>query len=226
MQLKEALNHIAYALGELGYAAPPTGILIGELNSNANHIAMELNFPTRYVKDVDATAAFTFPDEARTNGIYYAEDSSSRFKLDLLSIEEANKKYPDWEDYLTSLGTFGAKFLLIDQKNESASVIPFGFSAGETINLLYVKTVTDVSAMTDVFWDGELLEYHDLIVDRFMYRHLRLKKDSSGTGYKADYQERLEDAFAYLQHEAHDPVVSAIRQRAFEGTFKNIYRWS
>lgn len=230
MLLKEAISDIEYFLNNIGERVPDTGTLIEQINRSADFIAMELQFPTRYIKDLSATAAFSLPDEARSNGLYYVENSQTRNSVPMLSIEEANKTYPEWEDYLTDLTSAPFCFLLVDQKNESAGLTPFGFNSGDILNALYVKAIAKLDntedGLSSPLWGGELPEYHDLIVDRLMYRHLRLKKDASGTGFKADYERRLEEAYNYLMHDAHNPVSQDMVQRSkFTPTYKRIYNW-
>jgi hypothetical protein len=75
--------------------APENGMIVRRVENAHQRIAQELQFPKRYIKDVDATAAFTLPAEARPSGLLYAEletgnDEPSHI-IPLMTVQEIGR---------------------------------------------------------------------------------------------------------------------------------------
>lgn len=187
---------------------PASGDLRRRLELCHQRIAQELQMPKRYIKGVDATAAFNLPSEARPSGLLYAEmenENTERSReIPLMTVQEANDLGIPWDTTDADLSEFrghpryGRKLIIYDPINVSAPVYPLGFDTGDTLRLLYVMTPSPLAAKSDVPFEGELPEYAgDLLVQYVTFELMMAAGKEQGQAFYNDYRRLMEQALAH-----------------------------
>lgn len=189
-----------------GAAAPEHGVIVRRVENAHQRIAQELQFPKRYIRGVDATAAFNLPSEARASGLLYAELENDNDEpsavIPLMTVQEANDLGIEWDTtdsdpsaYLRQ-AHYGKYLLIYDPINVSAPVYPLGFETGDTLRLLYIKKPASLTAMdaTEPF-DGELPEYgDDLLVQYVTFEIMLALGAQQAQAFYNDYRGLMESA--------------------------------
>lgn len=206
MSLATLIEAVNQNLRRVGAASEPPAELLRRANDCQDRIAQELGIPLRYLKEVDATAPFALPDEARPGGLRYAEryqqgDDRGGVPQRLLTVAQANDLGIAWEspDFVGHPAV-GRSFLLYDPANASAPVTPVGYEAGDLLRLAYVVKPAELAAFADLPFGGELAEYGERLLQQYLtFELLLLSPDPQlrtlGSPFYNDYKGLLEEAF-------------------------------
>lgn len=212
MTVKELVNRVETNLRLMGISPPGDADILEFLNEENQRVSRELRIPTRYVKNIDATGPFSMPSEALPGSLVFAEDSGFNNRMEVMTVAEANERYPDWErnEYEGDSG-FGGRLIIYDPGNISAPVYPVGFSSGDLLRVTYMVKPRpmafddpDASATVSLEgFEGRIPEYHSLLYRMTTYQMALLMGDATQV-QKARmlYSEalgELQDAFSYLR---------------------------
>lgn len=190
---------------------PENGMILRRVESAHQRVAQELQIPKRYIKDVDATAAFSMPEEARPGGLLYAElenDNDERnVTIPLMTVQEANDIGIMWDTTDSDLSAYkrhahyGKYLIIYDPVNISAPVYPLGFETGDTLRMLYVLKPTRLTTIDDTEpFDGEMPEYgDDILVQYVTFEILFGAGAEQSQAYYNDYRKLMEEALAYTR---------------------------
>lgn len=187
------------------------GMILRRVEAAQQRISQALQFPKRYIKGVDATAAFSMPNEARPGGLLYAEKETSNeernARIPLMTVQEANDIGLMWDTTDADLSAYkrsahyGKYLIIYDPINISAPVYPLGFDTGDTLRLLYVLKPTVLTAVDDTQpFNGELPEYgDDMLVQYVTFEILFAAGAEQSQAFYNDYRGLMEDALAYTR---------------------------
>ena len=189
-------------------------------NGQVRHCSgRKLNIPRRYVKDVDATTTFLLPTEARPGSALFAERTTDNRKIRTLTVEEANRLFPDWEENtIEGLERYPIPLIIYDPQNITAPVYPIGFSTGDILRMEYVikprdmvfSIPTGVTTVTDEPWEGELPEFHRIIPQMVVFEIALALGDElvsqKARAFYNDAQQEMEEAVAYVRNQYAYPV--------------------
>jgi len=192
-----------------GAASTENGMILRRVENAHQRVAQELHMPKRYIKGVDATAAFSMPNEARPGGLLYAEKETSNVErsaiIPLMTVQEANDIGIMWDTTDADLSAYkrsahyGKYLIIYDPINVSAPVYPLGFDTGDTLRLLYVLKPTVLTAVDDTQpFNGEMPEFgDDILVQYVTFEILFAQGAEQSQAYYNDYRRLMEDALAY-----------------------------
>jgi len=154
-----------------GLPAVPPAMVMRKIESAHQRIALELGFPRRYIKGVDATAEFTLPSEAQPGSLIYIEIENAlgerQKSIPTLTVQEANNEGVQWDVTDTNLSeyrgsaVYGRYLVVYDPGNITAPVYPLGFDAGDTLRIMYAKRPAAMAAISDTPFGGKLGAYAD-----------------------------------------------------------------
>lgn len=217
----EIILEIEENLEMYGIETPGRGSIGRRVNRAQDRISQELQFPRRYIKDVNATATFELPGEARQGGLLWAEmearsTGSANPRIPLLTVAMANSMCVRWDEYDADLSSypghpkFGEFLIIYDPANMSAPVYPLGFRAGDELRLEYVVKPRDMddldgslgaSGVSNPF-ENQLPEYdQQLLVNYVTFEYLMANEKPQAQAYYNSYRGIMEEAFAYNRPE-------------------------
>lgn len=214
MTALELADRVETDLRLMGFTPPGPGDILRYLNEANEETSVELHIPTRYVKDVAANAPFLAPLEARPGQIKFAEDLKYDRRLEVLTVSEANRFYPDWEvNAIEGHDQYGKKLIIYDPANVTAPIYPVGFKAGETLRMQYVlrpfpMVYSDPAEDESLYpWNGVMPEYHRIVANEAVFKLAMLMSAAAGSefqrgvaqAYLAKCQRDKDDAFAYAR---------------------------
>lgn len=223
MTVKELVDRVETNLRLMGISpVPGDADILMYLNEENQRMSRDLRVPTRYVTEIDATQPFILPSEAQPGSLKFAEKADYNWRVEVLTVSEANELYPDWEKNEHEGGIrYGHRLIIYDPANISAPVYPLGFSAGAELQMTYTvrpkplvldNPDADVSVSLAPF-EGVIPEYHSLLAKLATYQMAMLMGDpEKGHIQKARtlYSEAMleaQDAFSYARPDVQLPGV-------------------
>ena len=156
MNLVEARDWVEEAISPLEFAGQEIN---RRLNLENDHISRELRVPTRLVRNIDATQPFGLPVGARPGSVVRVWHDERGYRVPVLSVEEAHRKYPRWLDSNYAF----AKFVVFEPYNLTAPLNPRGFFSDDRLRIMVVVKPADLVEDGDVIFQGELPEFHELV---------------------------------------------------------------
>lgn len=212
MNALELTDRVETDLRMMGFTPPGPADILRYLNEANDETSVDLHIPTRYVKEVVATAPFLAPLEARPGQIRFAEDSKHNSRIKVLTVSEANNLYPDWEMNVTEgEARYGHKLIIYDPSNVTAPIYPVGFTTGEKLRMQYTMKPKPM-VFSDPLeseslepWNGVMPEYHRIVANEAVFKLAMLMSAAEGNEFKrgvaqaylAKNQGDKVDAFAY-----------------------------
>jgi hypothetical protein len=181
--------------------------LLRFLNNNHLRVSIELRVPIRYVKNVVTNQPTSLPVEAAPGGLRYAERTSDNKSLEILTVADANRLYPEWELNSNEGADYPGKgnpFVIYDPSNISAPLYPVGFDAGDTMRMAYIMQPEELIFEDDDTkpFRGELPEYaSDLLYFKTMSEILFNTGDNRYGGFWTQYNTVMDLAFNYSRQE-------------------------
>jgi len=137
--------------------------LLRALNRAQQDVSIDIRVPKRFWVG-ETTSPFSLPAEARGGGLISVTDSETGNVLPIHSVEEANTRYPGWQEWDADSGP--PLFVVYDPGNISATITPVPrHTAERKYYLHYVIKPADIINDTDVPLDNDpdLEDLHPLI---------------------------------------------------------------
>jgi len=93
--------------------------LLQALNQAHYDVGLDLRIPRRYYV-IETPSPFALPAEALGGGLLSIVDAETNRELPISSVEEANQRYPGWQEWEADYGP--PRFVLYDPGNRTAAV--------------------------------------------------------------------------------------------------------
>lgn len=200
---------IRYAFLAAQVELPGTEEIVRVLNKYNDRISGDLRVPRKYVTDIDPTVAITMPTDARAGSVRFTEKEEAVGSIQVLTVDEANMLYPDWEDNEHEGGsTFPYKLVIYDPSNLTDPLYAIGFTSSDKLRMVYTVQVKPMvlensAADADVSllpFNGLMPEYHHVIAQMTKFEFLLRIGDERGRAYYTDAQDEIAKAFAYANN--------------------------
>lgn len=207
MTLQEMQAYVDDTLDDYGLPKLEFDSLRRRANRVAKTLARDYGFPVRYEKDKDATIPFPPPVDSDETGLISAEWQGEKYEcnIPIMTVEEANRKYPHWEEntYEGSTVQFPVRLIIYDPKNITAPIYPVGFEAGDKIRFTIRVRFDDMLNAGDSPWGNKYKDWHEIIplqvaVDRLIAQgdEIMLAKSQRPNRKLEDMKERF---FNYIR---------------------------
>jgi len=184
----------------------PPAVIANSLQDAHHRVAVELQYPKRYIKNVDATQRFTLPTETVEGGLLYAELENTvgepQVTIPIMSLAEANDVGIQWDVTDANLGdyrghpVYGRYLIIYSPGVINAPVYPLGFEAGDTLRLLYTKVPAEMTELDDEPFDGLMEDYAgDMLVQYVTFEVMLARGMEQAQAFYNDYLQIRERAF-------------------------------
>lgn len=210
MTARELIDRAERNLRLLGVTPiPPEGDLLMMLDDAQREVARDLDFPRRYVRDVATSAPFNLPAEALQGSLSFAERTSHNCRVRILTVNEANDFFPDWEDNEHEGGRrYRERLVIYDPGNISAPVYPLGFEDGETLRMTYEVEVKRLvldnpgPGESEQPWNCMFPQYHSLLARLVTFEATQALGNELQTQKAYSYYNKAQDELGRLYSEA------------------------
>jgi hypothetical protein len=189
------------------------------LNEENVRICRDLRVPRRYIKDVDPTQPFAMPTEALPGSLSFSEKAVHEQRVHVLTVDEANAYFPDWErNEHEGYTRYPHRLVIYDPGNITAPVYPIGFQPGDLLRLTYVVKPRPLvfddpdadASVALVAMEGVIPEYHRLLYQMTTFQLAMMLGDEIQAGkaraFYGDAMNELRDAFSYSRPDYQLPV--------------------
>ena len=234
MNATEIVDWVETDLRMMKLDPPGPADILAYANRMNVRVARDLRIPRRYIKDVSTGAAFAPPSEAIPESMSFVEVTNTNARITVLTVDEANAEYPDWEtNLLEGSSRYPTRLIIYDPGNITAPIYPIGFESGELLRIEYCVVPRPMvfsnptSAETTVPFEGLIPDYHRIIpqLTTFNLGLLKIPSDPNEAqvvrmktqAIYADAQKDIEAAFS-ATHPSYYMPVTGIQLETYVGT--------